>query len=204
MEHWPDTTGSLIRRDTRFLSPPCEDTVIRQRPACQEESPYQKLTMLAPCLRLFSFQNCKEIHFYYLNNSVYGIVLGQSKLIYHLTQIKNQSPFKSQRGPFWSLMPPIPKLWHNFPWFSASLKQAYRPHWPICNSKNKSGVLSHLAVFVFLLLGTLFSQIYISLTTSLKCHLLSFHDKFSTSISHTYPILLPSRALLATLSIVSI
>lgn len=154
-----------------------------------------------PALRLSSFQNCMEIHFYYLNNSVYGIVLGQSKLTYHLTQIKNQSPSKSQRGPFWSIMAPTPKLWHNFLWFSPSLKQAseaplaYMQFWELVRHALTFQFLFFLCLEHHFPKYTYLSLPHANVTVSVE----PFHDKFChlhlTHIPHSPSFVLTTSTL---------
>ena len=59
----------------------CFNSIWRELPQSQEESPYQKLNSVGPWPWTFSLQNCEKIHFCCLKHSVWAILLWQPKLI---------------------------------------------------------------------------------------------------------------------------
>lgn len=70
MRPYSGMTGVLIRRDTNELASPdthrqspCEDLARRWPSANQEESPQQKLNLMAPGTWTSSLRNCREINF---------------------------------------------------------------------------------------------------------------------------------------------
>lgn len=75
--------SAVMRRDTWYLSLSlsllCEDTGRRQHSASQEESSHQNSTIWYPDLRLLTSRTVQNKYLWWINHTVYGILLWQPR-----------------------------------------------------------------------------------------------------------------------------